>query len=282
MMRVYISLFVLLSTFASTSVFARTSDAPFEREERYLQSFFRKYAPSVVFIARGDAFGSGFFVTDDGLIVTNAHVVEDVKEVDVVLHDGTILKGRVIERGRDDIDVALVRIDRKKTPKLSLAGFSELRVGSWVASIGHGAGAIWSLNTGIVSNIYPSGHAKPVFQTQIPLNPGSSGGPILARDGRVVGIVFAGQLEANNLNFGIKGDVIITALNGLMGHGDCLTVSAPVGVPIFVNGRTVGKGPTAAYCGKPGTLDVFAVIGGKMVKKRVVYPKTKKLDLKSK
>ena len=280
MMRIHLTFFVFLSMFSGTSALARKADAPFEREERYLQSFFRKYAPSVVFIGRTEALGSGFFVSDDGLILTNAHVVEGVKEVDVVLNDGSVLKGRVVEQGRDGVDVALVQIDRKKTPKLSLAGFSDLRVGSWVASIGHGSGLIWSLNTGIVPNIYPSGHSKPIFQTQIPLNPGSSGGPILDRDGRVVGIVFAGVVELNNLNFGIKGDVIITALDGLRGHGDCLSVSAPAGVPIFVNGRTIGKGPAATYCGEPGTLEVFAILGGKMVKKRVVYPKTKKVDLK--
>ena len=281
MIRSTTALVVLLATFLAANALAKRSTSPYETEERYLQSFFSKYATSVVFISRGDAFGSGYFVTDDGLILTNAHVVADVEEVDVVLHDGTLVKGRVEERGRDDIDVALVRIERENTPPLSLEGFSDLRVGSWVASIGHGAGAVWSLNTGIVSNIYPSGHAKPVFQTQIPLNPGSSGGPIFDRHGRVVGIVYAGNLEANNLNFGIKGDVIITALKGLLGHGDCLTISAPAGVPIFVNGRSVGAGPAATYCGAGGTLDVLAVIGGKMIKRKVDYPSTKLVKLEN-
>ena len=241
---------------------------PIQAQEAFLQAFFRERAPSVVKISLNKSFGTGFFVSNHGLILTNAHVVGDQEIVSVTLRNGTELKGKVIEKGRDGRDVALVKIDMEGTPGLTIAGFDRMRVGSWAASIGHGEGAIWSFNTGMVSNIYRTGERSSFFQTQIPLNPGSSGGPIFNRSGQVIGIVVAGVMDANNLNFGIRGDAILDSLTQLEGSSDgCIKLIAPAGVPIFRNGQAVGKGPQQTYCKELGSDTFSAIIQGKMVQK---------------
>ena len=250
-------------------LFATTAAAdPIQEQEAFLQAFFKKRAPSVVKVSLEKSFGTGFFVSDQGLILTNAHVVGEHEIVNVTLRNGTELRGKVIEKGRDGRDVALVKVDMEETPGLSIAGFDRMRVGSWASSIGHGEGAIWSFNTGMVSNIYRTGERSSFFQTQIPLNPGSSGGPIFNRNGQVIGIVVAGLVDANNLNFGIRGDAILDSLKQLEGSDDgCIKLIAPAGVAIFRNGQVVGKGPQQTFCKDPGSATFSAVIRGKMVQK---------------
>ena len=162
---------------------------------------------------------------------------------------------------------------------LKLGGTEDLYVGSWVGSIGHGSGGIWTFNTGMVSNIYPAGSERPIFQTQIPLNPGSSGGPIFDRQGRVVGVVTAGEMESNNVNFGIKIDLAFQYLSRLESLCACLTVSAPQGVPVFLDGVMVGKGPKLLLRVPAGNHSLFVVKNGQMVKQLVNYPKQRIVDL---
>jgi serine protease Do len=147
-----------------------------------------KLSNSVVFIATDDGFGSGFFVAENGLILTNAHVIDKAANPRVILHDGRKFLSRVVEVGSEDTDVALIQIDLPKAPVLPLEQAIP-KVGEWVGAIGHGSGALFSFNSGMVSNVYAEGADKPVFQTQIPLNPGNSGGPIFNAKGAVVGIV---------------------------------------------------------------------------------------------
>ena len=259
--------FLLLGLWVQFFATSAAAD-PIQEQEAFLQAFFKKRAPSVVKVSLKKSFGTGFFVSDHGLILTNAHVVGDQEIVSVTLRNGTELRGKVIEKGRDGRDVALVKVDMEETPGLSIAGFDQMRVGSWAASIGHGEGAIWSFNTGMVSNIYRTGERSSFFQTQIPLNPGSSGGPIFNRNGQVIGIVVAGVVDANNLNFGIRGDAILDSLTQLEGSDDgCIKLIAPAGVPIFRNGQVVGKGPQQTYCKDLGNETFSAIIKGKMVQK---------------
>lgn len=247
--------------------------------EAQQQKLFAQIAPAVVFIATGEAFGSGFFVSADGLVLTNAHVVGDRKSVDVVLHDGRKLKGEVVERGQGKIDVALVQVPVKDVPVPAQGGIAEAQIGSWVGAVGHGRGAIWTYNTGMISNIYPDGAERPVFQTQIPLNPGNSGGPIVDRHGRVVGIVTAGIEGANSINFGIDIDVARKALTRLDGQCECLVITAPAQVPVFVDGRMVGQGPRVIVAVSPGKHDVFGVVAGKMIRHAIEYPAVRAVSL---
>lgn len=256
------------------------SASPVAEVEQHHQRIFEQIADAVVYIATPRGFGSGFFVASDGLILTNAHVVEERDVVDVVLHDGRHFSGAVVEKAQDNIDLALVRVPVSGVSVLVTDGaaLAELRVGSWVASVGHGQGGIWTFNTGMVSNIYPSGDERPIFQTQIPLNPGSSGGPIVDREGRVVGIVTAGISEANSINFGIK----IDAARHLsqLPIGPLFTVLAPAGVPVFVDDVVVGTGPSVSIPLSAGPHQVFVVIAGRMRKKQIIYPQEIVLDLR--
>ncbi len=259
---------------------AAAGDDALSQLERQQQALFEKIAPAVVFIARGGTFGSGFFVSSEGLILTNAHVVERAQKVDVVLSDGRKLAGEVVERGANDLDVALVRVPLKDAPALALGGVDSVKVGSWVGAVGHGRGAIWTFNSGMISNIYPAGAERPVFQTQIPLNPGNSGGPIFDRQGRVVGIVTAGIEGSNAINFGIDGEVAVRSLSKLAGLRDFLVINAPAGVPVFVDGSMVGKGPRVTVAAARGkSYAVFAVVEGKMKKAQVVFPDSREVTL---
>lgn len=259
---------------------ARSQSAdPLEEIERQQEALFERIAKAVVFIASGKGFGSGFFVSSNGLILTNAHVVDGGGTIEVVLHDGRKLVAKVVERAQDDVDLALIRVPLRKTPRLPLGTAEHLRVGSWVASIGHGRGGVWTFTTGMVSNIYPVGSSRPVFQTQIPLNPGSSGGPIFNRRGEVVGVVTAGMTDSNAINFAIRIDEAFEHLEGMRTIRDVLTIHAPAGVAVFVDGAMVGTGPTIVISVGEGIHDVFAVIRGEMVRRSVTYPREREVTL---
>lgn len=248
----------------------QSSADPLVAIERRQQDLFDRIAPSVVFISRGDSFGSGFFVAP-GQILTNAHVVGKNDRVKVILHDGRTVDGLVLELGKDDLDLALVEVPISEVRPLPLAS-SSLRIGGWVASVNHGYGGIWTFTTGMVSNIYPS-NDRPVFQTQIPLNPGSSGGPVFDHQGRVLGVVTAGIEEAQGINFAIRSDVAFEALPRLAASDpDRLTIHAPAGATVLVNGKMAGKGPRVLVRVSPGTHRIQAVIADRMVERRVVWP----------
>ena len=136
--------------------------------------------------------GSGFVIEPSGLIVTNAHVVEDANWLQVRLADGRRFNGKVI--GQDSrVDLALVRIDgAANLPTLPLGDSNRLRVGEFVMAIGHPFGLEQSVSFGIVSRKgSPLTVAAPGFdfiQTDAAINPGKSGGPLVNMAGQVVGV----------------------------------------------------------------------------------------------
>ncbi len=263
--------------FGSVAASAQQAPAALTEAEQFQQALFERVASSVVFISNGRGFGSGFFVDEHGLILTNAHVVGRASRVTVVLRDGRRFEANVVKRAANDVDLALVRVPQDHTVPLALASVDRVRVGSWAAAVGHGEGGIWTFNTGIISNIYPSGAQRPVIQTQIPLNPGASGGPVVDLQGRVVGIVTAGIETAQAINFAIKSDYALQQFPELVRAG--VTITAPAGVPVFVDGVHVGVGPTVQATVENGTHEVMAVIGGQMVKQRVTFPATRAVAL---
>lgn len=247
--------------------------------EREHQALFDAAAPSVVFLRRKDSFGSGFFVREDGLIVTNAHVVGEASTVDVVLLDGRRFTGRVLQKAPQRIDLALVQVPVAGVRPLSLDAASKVRVGSFAASVGHGEGAIWTFNTGFISNIHPVGDEQPVLQTQIPLNPGNSGGPVLNRQGRVIGIVTAGVKESNAINFAIRADVAARSFDALAGLAGYLVIRSPPGSQVFLDGALVGKGPRDAVPCPSGAHELMVIAGGQMIQRAVECPKEKSVSL---
>ena len=138
--------------------------------------------------ARGE--GSGFIVSSDGLILTNAHVVYGAKEVTVKLSDRREFQAKVL--GMDPkTDVAVIRIDAKDLPVVRLGNTQDLQVGEWVLAIGAPFGFENSVTAGVVSakgRSLPDDSLVPFLQTDVAINPGNSGGPLFNARGEVVGI----------------------------------------------------------------------------------------------
>lgn len=253
---------------------------PLEDLERAQQQLFERAARSVVYVAAGGHFGSGFALGPNGLVLTNEHVVHGSTVVDVVLHDGTRLKAPVVEVARDSVDLALLQLPGNFPPGLEFDDTKDLRVGSWAAAIGHGLGGVWTYTTGMISNIYPAGRDRPVFQTQIPVNPGNSGGPVLDRHGRVIGVTTAAIEGASNVAFGIRIDLALRVLDTMAQVCErCLVVRAPKNVPILVDGQMLGQGPQLAFFADKKTYNIMAVVGGRMRQQQVAFPAVKLVDL---
>ncbi|HEY7640628.1 MAG TPA: DegQ family serine endoprotease [Steroidobacteraceae bacterium] len=134
--------------------------------------------------------GSGFIVSPDGYIMTNAHVVENADEVTVKTTDRREYTAKVV--GVDEqTDVAVLKIDAKNLPTVQLGDPDKLRPGEWVVAIGSPFGFENSVTAGIVSatsRAMPGGNYTPFIQTDVAVNPGNSGGPLFNMNGEVVGI----------------------------------------------------------------------------------------------
>jgi serine protease Do len=134
--------------------------------------------------------GSGFIVSADGTILTNAHVVQDATEVTVKLTDRREFKAKVL--GSDPrTDVAVIKIEAKGLPTVTLGSTRSLRVGEWVLAIGSPFGLENTVTAGVVSakgRTLPDDSFVPFIQTDVAVNPGNSGGPLFNARGEVVGI----------------------------------------------------------------------------------------------
>ena len=132
--------------------------------------------------------GSGFVLTKDGMIMTNAHVVEGADEVMVTLTDKREFKAKII--GADKrTDVAVVKIEATDLPAVKVGDVSRLKVGEWVMAIGSPFGLENTVTAGIVSaKQRDTGDYLPFIQTDVAINPGNSGGPLINMRGEVVGI----------------------------------------------------------------------------------------------
>ena len=136
------------------------------------------------------AVGSGFIIGSTGEVITNAHVVDGADEVTVRLSDKREFKAKVI--GADKrTDVALLKIEAKDLPKVTIGDPDKLRVGEWVVAIGKPFGLENTMTAGIVSakgRDLPQENLVPFIQTDVAINPGNSGGPLFNMKGEVVGI----------------------------------------------------------------------------------------------
>jgi S1-C subfamily serine protease len=168
------------------------------------------------------AAGSGFIVSADGVIYTNNHVVEGAEQVQVTLHDGRTLDGRVL--GTDaNSDLAAVKVDATGLPTLPLGDSTQLRMGDPVIAIGNALALEGgpTVTTGIVSALDRTidtdngEHLTHLLQTDAAINPGNSGGPLLNAQGQVVGINTAAAGDAQNVGFAISMDHAKSVLEGL-------------------------------------------------------------------
>ncbi len=175
----------------------------------FLERFFGSQMPPMPNeqIQRGT--GSGFIVSDDGKIFTNAHVVDGADEVTVTLKDGRTFPGRVM--GSDpSTDVAVVKIEADDLPTVSFADSDRLQVGEWAIAIGNPLGLDNTVTTGILSatgrrsaEIGVPDKRVEFIQTDAAINPGNSGGPLLNADGKVIGMNTAIIQNAQGIGFAI-------------------------------------------------------------------------------
>ncbi|MCT0225206.1 trypsin-like peptidase domain-containing protein [Synechococcus sp. CS-1328] len=152
--------------------------------------------------------GSGFFTRSDGVLLTNAHVVEGAGEVSVTLPDGRSFNGKVL--GSDPLtDVAVVKVVASKLPVAPLGDSAKVRPGEWAIAIGNPLGLDNTVTAGIISaiqrtNAVGEGQRVPYIQTDAAVNPGNSGGPLINDRGQVIGINTAiRQAPGAGLSFAI-------------------------------------------------------------------------------
>ena len=150
--------------------------------------------------------GSGFVISEDGFIVTNNHVIEDVDSITVAFQTGDELEAEIV--GRDPkTDIALLRVKNgKPLPALPLGDSDAIRPGDWVVAIGNPFGLEHTVTAGIVSakhRIIGQGSYDDFIQTDAAINPGNSGGPLINLRGQVIGINTAINPRANTIGFAV-------------------------------------------------------------------------------
>ncbi|MBD2452352.1 trypsin-like peptidase domain-containing protein [Nostoc sp. FACHB-152] len=183
-----------------------------EIPEQFKDPFFRQFFGSEIpdsqeKVERGT--GSGFIISGDGRILTNAHVVDGADTVTVILKDGRSFKGKVL--GKDELtDVAVVKIQADNLPTVTLGNSEQLQPGEWAIAIGNPLGLDNTVTTGIISATGRSGNQigaadKRVdyIQTDAAINPGNSGGPLLNANGEVIAMNTAIIQGAQGLGFAI-------------------------------------------------------------------------------
>ncbi len=205
-----------------------------EMDEQDIPEFFRRMLPPGFQMPgpnergpsrRGISMGSGFIISPDGYVLTNHHVVDGADEVKVKLPDRRELTAKVV--GSDQqYDVALLKIEAKGLPSLRLGDSRALKPGQWVVAIGSPFGLDHSVTAGIVSAVGRSASSEqryvPFIQTDVAINQGNSGGPLLNTRGEVVGInsqIFSASGGYMGISFAIPIDLAMSAVDQLKATG---------------------------------------------------------------
>ncbi len=170
------------------------------------------------------SYGSGFIISADGYILTNAHVVKDGKQIKVTLSDKREFTAKLI--GSDaQTDISLLKIDAADLPTIKVGSSTDLQVGEWVAAIGAPFGFDNSVTSGIVSaknRSLPNENYTPFIQTDVAINPGNSGGPLFNLKGQVVGVnsqIYSRSGGFMGISFAIPIDIAMNIGNQLKNYG---------------------------------------------------------------
>ena len=237
--------------------------------------------------------GSGFIVSSDGYIMTNAHVVDGAAQVTVKLTDRREYSAKVVGADKRS-DVAVLKIDVKGLPTVRIGNPAKLRPGEWVVAIGSPFGFDNSVTAGIVSATARSlpgedSNYVPFIQTDVAVNPGNSGGPLFNLDGEVVGInsqIFSRTGGYMGLSFAIPIDIAVGIKDQLVGSGkvrrgrigigiqevnaqfaDSFGLDRPRGALV---GNVEANGPADKAGVKPG--DIILGVNGRSVERSSELP----------
>ena len=174
--------------------------------------------------------GSGFFISSDGLIVTNYHVIKDASIITVSLYDGSVYEAQLM--GSDDEnDIAVIKISPTADAQISILSFGDsdsLLVGQKVIAIGNPFGYDRTMVTGIISGLSrpirdESGRVMlGMVQTSAPINPGNSGGPLLNTKGQVIGIntsIYSTSGTSQGMNFAVASNTAAASVNDIVNYG---------------------------------------------------------------
>ncbi len=193
-------------------------------EDDPFYDFFRRFGPQQPRDQEARSLGSGFIISADGTILTNAHVVDAADDVTVKLSDKREFKAKVI--GFDKrTDVAVIKIEATGLPVVKIGDPEKLKVGEWVLAIGSPFGFESTVTAGIVSakgRSLPQENYVPFIQTDVAINPGNSGGPLFNLKGEVVGInsqIYSRTGGFMGLSFAIPIDVATDIANQLKTTG---------------------------------------------------------------
>ena len=234
--------------------------------------------------------GSGFILTTDGFIMTNAHVVDGADEVLVTLTDKREFKAKIIGADKRS-DVAVVKIEASGLPAVKVGDVSRLRVGEWVMAIGSPFGLENTVTAGIVSaKQRDTGDYLPFIQTDVAINPGNSGGPLINMRGEVVGInsqIYSRSGGFMGISFSIPMDEAVRVSDQLRSNGRVargrigvqieqvskeVAESIGLGKPVGAMVRGVESGSPAEKAGVEAG-DIITKFDGKVVDKSSDLPR---------
>jgi serine protease Do len=220
---------------SSTQIIRNPQAFPNIPENDPFYDFFKRFAPQMPREQESQSLGSGFIISADGYIMTNAHVVDHADKITVRLTDKREFSAKVI--GADKrTDVALLKIEASGLPIVTKGDPNKLKVGEWVVAIGSPFGFDSSVTAGIVSakgRSLPRDNFVPFIQTDVAINPGNSGGPLFNMKGEVVGInsqIYTRSGGSMGLSFAIPIDVAMQVSDQLRTTGK--VVRGRIGVTI--------------------------------------------------
>jgi len=277
---------------STTQIIQGVQGLPNIPENDPFYEFFHRFAPQIPHDQESKSLGSGFIISPDGYIMTNAHVVDHADKITVRLTDKREFSAKIV--GVDSrTDVALLKIDAKGLPAVTVGDANKLKVGEWVVAIGSPFGFNNSVTAGIVSakgRSLPQDNLVPFIQTDVAINPGSSGGPLFNMNEEVVGMnsqIYTRSGGSMGLSFAIPINVAMQVADQLRSSGK--VTRGRIGVTIqelnrelaesfglsSPNGALVSNVEKGGPADKAGiqTSDVILEFGGKQVNSSIDLPR---------